>query len=192
MLAIERETMAACLAELPRLVDTYQQADPNFTPQTLQYLQTLEERLGRLRSPLLGVCAAERAAIIAAADGGGESEAPPRRGSPRRAARLASAAALRRVEEALQTRVGQIDARLDILREKLHQVLAVSTASRPIPLPPTEPRSAWLAGVWAGLASVNEARSLFSYLSATLDRVDREYLLGDAIDNMIAAIVPPT
>ena len=193
MLAIERELIITSLAELAGLVDRYQRGDPDFVPAVLSHLDALEQRLSRLRSSHVGLPAAARVAIVAAADGGApEGETPPRRSAARRAARVAAADALRRIEEVLHGRLAQIDGRFDQLREKLNQLLAVTTPSRPIPLPPREPRSAWLADIWASVGTVPEARSMFHYLGASLSRLDREYLLGDAIENLIDALQPPS
>jgi hypothetical protein len=128
--------------------------------------------------------ATERARILAALDGHRPPEAEP--GLPvRKLARSTASTALKTCEGKLNEAILVIDARLQLMREKLVQLLAVSSAHSPIPLPPTEPRSAWLAAVWKGLRVTNETLGLHRYLEGSLDPADRLHLLGEVLHNLL-------
>lgn len=184
MLAITREKVLEHLREVPRLADLYRDRDPAFRERVLDWLSQVEESLGRLRNPLASRAAAERTTILAVADGLRE---PGIDGSVsvRKATRATVSLALRRVEEALRELVESTDRKLDEGREKMTQLLAVATAAQPIPLPPTEPRQAWLEKVWRSLETSNGTQGMYAYLNAALRPSDRLYLLDEIVTNLV-------
>jgi hypothetical protein len=184
MLAITREKVLEHLREVPRLADLYRDRDPAFRERVLDWLSQVEQSLGRLRNPLASRAAAERTTILAVADGLRE---PGIDGSVglRKATRATVSLALRRVERALRELVETTDRKLDEGREKMTQLLAVATTAKPIPLPPTEPRQAWLEKVWRSLETSNGTQGMYAYLNAALRPSDRLYLLDEIVTNLV-------
>jgi len=53
------------------------------------------------------------------------------------------------------------------------------------PLPPSEPREAWLRSVWSMLNVNGETQNMYRYLSTALQPADRSYLLDQLLDNLL-------
>jgi hypothetical protein len=190
VLAYTREKLMESLLEVSALINLYQGQDAAFLPRTLQWMNDTEAALKQLRSPLSAMCASERGQLLAAIDGFRETDLNAREGSPRKAARAMCALCLGRVEASLRQRVSELDAQLSTAAEKMAQLLALASTRAPLPLPPTEPPSQWLTQVWQHLGSVAETRHLHAYLSSLLSADDRQYLLGQATDHLLAAMPP--
>ena len=189
MLALTREQLVEHLQEASALVDRYARNDWEFPTRVTAWMTEVETTLGRLRSPLVSLVAAERGKITAVDDGFRDPEIEGV--NQRKALKATATLALGRVEAALRDEIHRIDARFDEMRERLAQLLALASTSAPIPLPPTEPRQAWLDLVWSGLAVNGETRSLYSYLGAALAPSDRTYLLDEMIRNLLGAQATP-
>ncbi len=185
MLIVTREKLVAHLLELSAIVDRYQRSDPEFVEQVAAWLIAVEKTLQQLRSPLSSQIAGQRARLLAVQDGFREPSLAENRVSRRKAVRAAAGLVVGRAEEALRARLAAIDARFDEAREKMAQYLAVTTSVRPIPLPPTEPRTAWLRSVWASLEDVPNTQGMRGYLNAALRPSDRLHVLGEVVDNLI-------
>lgn len=187
MLTYTREVMLGQLLQVPDLITLYQAQDPAFSTATLHWMVTTEEALKKLRHPLASQCSSQRAKLLAAADGI-HADAAAAGGSSRKAARAAAALCLSHVEGALRQKVSELDAQLQTATEKMAQLLALGSAQHPLPLPPTEPRSAWLQQVWQRLGHTPETRHLHGYLGALLSASDREAVLNDTVSQLIDAL----
>ncbi len=183
MLGILRESLLARLGQVSALVDLYRNGQPDFAAKVIDWLGAAEAELQRLRSPLAALCAAERARLLATADGFRDSQLTNAERRPRRAVRATAALSLGRVADAFRAKVVEIDSRLDVLREKLAQMIALGSVANALSLQPTEPRSIWLRLIWEHLGTVAEGQALFTYLSAQLGPTDREYLLNEIVEN---------
>lgn len=189
MLAFTREQLVEHLQAASGLVDRYARNDWEYPSRVTEWMSDVENTLGKVRSPLVALVAAERARITAVHDGFRE---PDLEGiNVRKSQKATASLALGRVEAALRDEVRRIDARFDEMRERIAQLLALASTSTPIPLPPTEPRQAWLDRVWSGLAPNGETRSLYSYLGAALTPSDRSYLLDEMLRNLLDAQATP-
>lgn len=183
MLGILRESLLARLDQVSGLVSLYRNGDPEFAARVIEWFEEAETELRRLRSPLASLCSAERARLIATADGYRDSQLTDAEKRPRRAIRATAALSLSRVADVFRDKVLEIDTRLDQLREKLAQMVALASAAHVLSLRPTEPRSIWLRLIWENMGTVAEGQALFTYLSAQLSPTDREYLLNEIADN---------
>jgi len=188
VIAYTREKLMEMLLQVPALISLYQSQDSAFVPSVLQWMTDSENELKRLRSPLASQCATERGRLLASVDGFPDAELRAREGGLRKAARATGALCLGRVEASMRQRVNELDAQLAQATDKMAQLLALGSAQSPLPLPPTEPRSAWLAQVWQQLGGVNETRHLHGYLASLLTASDRLYLLEQATDNLLSAL----
>ena len=191
MLAITRERLVEHLQAATALVDQSLRHDPDYPRRVVEWMADVEETLAQLRNPLASMVAAERARISAVEDGFREPEILRERISPRKAARATASLALGRAEAALRGEIQTIDEKFEGMRERMAQLLAVATNSHPIPLPPTDPRQAWLNTVWAGFGGNGETASLYTYLNAALAPVDRSYLLNEMLTNLLSAQATP-
>lgn len=185
-----REMMMESLLAIPPLVDLYARKDPAFVQQVMDWMSRTEKHLSSLRHPLTATMATERGRILAALDGHRPPEAEPGL-SARKLARATASTSLETCERKLHEAVQAIDMRLQVMREKLVQLLAVSSAHSPIPLPPTEPRSTWLAGVWKRLRTSAETQSLQRYIEGSLDPTDRLHLLDEVLRNLLGERAVP-
>jgi hypothetical protein len=188
MLVYTREKILGHLQETPALIDRYQRRDPAFPAAVLAWLAAIEETLGQLRLPLASLVAAERGRILAVGDGYRDPALLDERLTPRMATRAVASLALSRVQQALSARLAEIDAQFAAWREKMSQFLAIATTKVPIPLPPTEPRDAWLASVWKGLNVNGEVQGMYRYLGAAMQPADRLFLLDEVLGNLLAAL----
>jgi len=185
MLAVTRETVLQLLDEVPRLADLYRDRDPAFRERVLDWLLRVEGKLSRLRNPLASLAAAQRTTILAVSDGLREPQIDAS-ASVRKATRATVSLTLRRTEEALRDLIEATDRKLEEGREKMTQLLAVTTTTQPIPLPPTKPRQAWLERVWRSLETSNGTQGMYAYLNAALRASDRLYLLDEILDNLLS------
>lgn len=184
MLGLTRELLTEHLLELPSLTDQYATRDPEFIAGALAWLARCESTLQRLRNPLAGMIAAERAKVIATSDGYREAGLADK-GSARKALRVSASRALAAVEAELRAVVASIDGRLLAFREKMAQLLAVASAMQSLPLPNGETRDQWLSDVWETLRESKEGRSMALYLSGALHPSDRWLVLGETLENLL-------
>lgn len=190
MLGILRESLLARLAQASPLVDLYRTGDSEFVARVIQWLESTEAELLKLRSPLASLCSSERARLLATADGFRDGQLSEAERRPRRAARATAALSLSRVVDAFRAKITEIDSRLDQLREKLAQMIALGSAAGVLALQPIEPRAVWFHLFWDNLGTVAEGQALFTYLSAQLGPTDREYLLNEILDNGVLGNPP--
>jgi hypothetical protein len=186
MKVVIREKLMQLLDEVPRLTDAYAQRDPDYPAKAAAFLKKVEDGLSQLRQTGGSFAASERANILATADGYRDPDIARDKLTDRKAARAVATIAVGRVEAMLRERIQHIDAELDDYRLKMSQLLAVSTARQPIPLPPTEPRSAWLRRVWGQLNVGDETQGMYGYLSAAVSMSDRLYLLDEVVSNLLS------
>jgi len=184
MLAFSREIIVKCLLDLSEVMTGYQRNEGDFVAAALGWIGAVEAELKRLRSPLTSLCASERGILLAARDGivDGRTREP----SPRKVVRASAASCLGRIERALRERVADIDERLLTAAEKVAQLLAVGSTQIDLPTINDLADGARLAQVWQRLGTVAETRGLHGYLAALLSASDREYLVHQALGNVLA------
>ena len=185
MLALTREKLSAHLQEMPSLIDLYQRRDPMFINRTVTWFSVLEKILLQTRNPIASFVAVERGKVLAISDGYRDPSVPTSSTTKRKAGFVTTMMVLGRVEAVLLDTLNDIDAKLEIWREKMTQFVAVATNSHPIPLPPPEPRQAWLKEVWRQFSISVETQSMYNYLNAAMDASDRLYLLGELVENIL-------
>ena len=186
MLALTREKLVTHLQKTPSLVDMYQQRNPAFVEKTVTWLAELEQILLQVRSPLASHVAAERGRILAVFDGYRDGQISTKRVTRRKASLATTMLVLGQVDTSIQKVLDDIDGKFAIWREKMAQFIAVATNSHPIPLPPTEPRQAWLREVWRQFAVTNETQGMYNYLNTVMSRSDRLYILDELVGNLLS------
>ncbi len=186
MLALTREKLLEHLQEVNALVNRYQSRDSVFVAKSLNWLQEVEKSLLQIRSPAASLVAGERARLLAAGDGYRDPSLSDRTTSRRKAILAMTALVVSRVSDNLRGIIADIDAKFDPWRDKMAQLLALATESRPIPLPPTEPRHLWLQNVWRQLGRNGDTHRLFDYLNASMTMSDRLFLLDEMIERLLS------
>ena len=184
MLFLTRERLKQQLQQVGHLTDLYQSRDANFTERVIQWLAKVEENLQQLRNPLSSFIATERARILASLDGHRDPQLNDNKTSRSKASAATASLVLNQVVTRLLTVIQQIDDKFDAWREKMAQLLALASMKNPIPLPPTEPRQAWLQKVWRQMGQCEEAKGMYVYLNATMGPNDKWQLLDELIINM--------
>ncbi len=183
MRALLRETMAGRLLAVPRLTQRYQAADVAYVDETLAWLAGTAEVLQQLRHPSAALVASNQAKLLAARDGYRPETVTET--STRKSVRATSAIVTGEVTTVLRAQIDEIDRYLDEMTDRMAQLLAVTSAESPIPLPPTEPRERWLDDVWRSMQNGNGAAGMYGYLNARLARSDRLYVMEQLLMNML-------
>lgn len=186
MLSVLRTELLNHLLRLGGVLDRYASNDPDFVAQANRWLAGAEEILNRFRQPDAALIAAQHGLILAASDGFHDPEIDPAVTSPRKLLRATTSLCLSRAETSLRSQVAAIDEQLDPVRLKMAQLISVASSARPIPLPPTEPRTIWLQTVWNGLAVNGDTKPMYAYISTVLSPVDRLYLLDELLSNLLS------
>lgn len=186
MLLVTRERLLVHLLDLGRLSDLYQRQDPTYVTAAVEWISKVERTLQELRSPLAGVASSERGLLLATADGLRDPEVEiGQRQNNRRVKRATTAKILARLVDRLETKVAMVDARFDIMIEKVAQLIAVASSSQPLPSPmPGESRSDWLERLWKGVSLTNETRGMYTYLRGALSHQDLMYLVGETVNRL--------
>lgn len=179
-----REVILERLLLVSDLVALQQAAEPAFISETIRWMEATEQKLERLRSPLASFCAAERARALAALDGVSEGGGAREAKSSRKAIRAALALSLGRVEHELRQAVLHHDRQLDLIAEKVAQLLAMAPSGAIAPPPPEGMTPAYTRTVWQALGQLTETRNLHRYVSARMSADDRKGLLEQALEHM--------
>lgn len=179
--SVLREMVTEQLLAATKLDQKNQARD--YQSEVLDWLDNTGEALKRLRHPLAGMVAA-KSALVTAASQGYRPDGVAEQTSRRNAVRVTCALIVDEITAELASIVSDTDKFFTEMADRMAQLLAVATPEAPIPLPPTEPRSAWLDKVWLTLGQNSATGSMHAYLGARLSRTDRHYLLDDLIGNM--------
>jgi hypothetical protein len=185
MLALQRETMIEQLLKLSNVAGSYAQKDPEFVAKLDHWLDQTQEKLKPLRSPIAGRVSSQRALLNSVEDGYRHPQVESSGRSYRKHQRAMGVLVLEEIEETLRHKVDSIDQELDILKEKVAQLLAIVSQREPIQIPEHLTPEA-LDRVWAQLGGYDETRSMYLYIQAKTDRSDRQYLLSEMISQMVS------
>ncbi len=91
---------------------------------------------------------------------------------------------LDKVDDAIRAKVAEIDARLDVGRERIAQMLAVGHSQINLERPEGDVPPAWYNTLWAQLGQIEAARDAHVFISSSYSASDRRYLLEDLLDRM--------
>ncbi len=185
MLAYTREKLLDKLQLTPAILDLYQQQNPSFASEVLSWLSSVEEVMSRLRLSQASQITVEKGKVLAVMAGIPDQSFAVHRLSQRKLVQASALFSLGRAQEAVQQKIQNIDQQFEIWREKMAQYLAIATSRVPIPLPPSEPREAWLKSVWSLLNINGETQNMYRYLNTALQPADRNYLLSQLLDNLL-------
>lgn len=187
MLAMMRERLVGQLTELPDLVNLYSRQDARFEDKVMQWLSDSEQALVPFRRPWVARLSSLRGLIAAGRDGYRDPSVGLS-GSERKQRRAMTMHWLQEAETLMRKEGEQLDQQLDDYRDKLAQLLAVTSAKQPLE-PKKNLSTAYLDSVWKQLGDAQENPTLFHYLSARLGDTDRRYVLQDLLERAMSGVV---
>lgn len=185
MLAFQRETLLDQLLQLNHIAGSYALKDPEFVTKLDGWLDQTQEKLKPIRSPMTGKISAQRALLNSVPDGYRHPQIESSSRSYRKHQRAMGVLVLEEIEQMLREKVNSIDQELDILKEKVAQLLAIVSQKEPINIPEQLGQDS-LDRIWAQLGANNETRSMYLYIQAKTDRSDRHYLLREMITQLVS------
>ncbi|MBE9042160.1 hypothetical protein IQ235_15375 [Oscillatoriales cyanobacterium LEGE 11467] len=191
MRSVQKEQLLNHLEQVSSLTNEYANSNPNYVENIAAWLESAEKILQQFRHPMASTIATERGKVLAMKDGRIDARLVDPSVPKRKAQRIVASACLSGVVSILSEIVEQIDREFDQMKEKIAQLLAISSTREPIPMPPeNNSREAWLMGIWKSLAG-GETHSMYQYINTTLPMVDRLYILDRLLDNLLESVEPP-
>lgn len=184
MQAIVREHIVEQLMQLPAIVDQYLSHDSHFVGNTLRWMRQTEEKLQSSRLPIVSEISTLRGLIAATDEGYTEPEVVSAQRSSRKTRRVMVMHLLRKAEQALRDQANLIDREFDDFKDKLSQLLAVSSSKAPLPAPKTID-TAYIDKTWERLKDAPENKNLYFYIQARLSDTDRRYLMQDLLHHLL-------
>lgn len=176
ILCVQIDKLSSCLNTLASLMDHYQDGLPSFPDDTLKWLEGAEKTMSMLRLPDGAEMSALRGRILKAPDALPTDDGRPKRTAIRRARNAAAAEALERAEAILRRRVFDAEERLRHFEDKLCEGITAFLLQNALP-EKTSPHQVWLNQIWTRFKQFQATRPLAIYLSASLTKVDRSYIL---------------
>lgn len=185
MLALTREKCLSHLLEVPHLVHLYQNRDPIFVEQTIDWLTAVEKTLSQFRHPFASFVAVEKGKILAVVDGYQEEQVASSKQSKRKIRFATTLVVLGNVEGEMKNIVSEIDNQFQVWQEKMVQFLAIASSKQAIELTEGVSRNEWLSDVWAMLKPEDNTQSMYNYLNFAMKPQDRLYILGTLMENIV-------
>ena len=180
MLAYTRELLMDRLLEMPSVLKEFN--DTGLVEDVEKWLSTLEEETGKLRNPLATTVTTTITSIQNCWEGqliDGIHESMPKR----KARKIAVKALFGRLGESMSSEVENIDSKFDVMSDKIAQLLGAASAIKPLPLP-DDNLQRWKRNVWKEIKSHDSTQAIYTYLTTSLDRSDRDYLLGTMLERL--------
>lgn len=184
MLAVVREQIVEQLMGLPAIVDQYLSHDSHFVGNTLRWMRETEEKLQSSRLPITSEISTLRGLVAATDEGYTEPEVVTGQRSSRKNRRVMVMHLLRKAEQALREQATQIDREFDDFKDKLSQLLAVSSSKKAIPASKAID-TLYIDKIWELLKEAPENKNLYFYIQARLSETDRRYLLQDLLHHLL-------
>lgn len=177
MLVYLRESLLSLLLKIGDIAPLYEQGGADVPRAVHDWLKEGEALAARLRLPLAGELAQKRMQLMAVIDGMEQGYD----GSRARIRRHAAITLLGEAEASIREIVRQQDEKIAAYKDKLAQLLAVSSSSEPLQPRAGRTVEAWAADVWKNLKPRAETRNMTAWLAASLDRSDLMALLAEIL-----------
>jgi hypothetical protein len=195
MQCILREKLAVLAAALADVSEVYRTDTFRFVDTYLEWLKNAEQQLLSTRSPICVLLHAEVTSVASVLDGYRPEHLEFTR-SLRKVQRAAAAQSLERVSREIYVNITRIDGQLDEMEEKLSHGVAVLGTKNPDLYGRITADQDGVDLLWAQLSLVPETVPLYSYVSARLSLIDRNYILlsiaQKIVNNRMAVPVEPS
>ncbi|NJC87481.1 MAG: hypothetical protein FIA97_13335 [Methylococcaceae bacterium] len=185
ILSMQNEKLSPHLQDLAPLLDAYQKGDPAFPDAALKWLSEVEKTMSSVRLREGSEISTLRGRILKASDALNAGGEKPPRSQVKSARNVAAAEALERGEEILRTIIQTNQERLQRFEDKLCEGMTALALLVEIPLR-QDSTTQWLTAVWRLLRSQDSTRPLATYLAASLNGVDRLFILEAVLGRMTA------
>lgn len=185
MRAFIREKILEELIDSAKLITEYQQKSPDFVVNTIRWCQSLEEFFIKIRHPASGIISSERGKLLAVMEGYKHEESPSQH-SKRKAAAFQALESIEVINQNLHQVMIEIDTQFNAWREKVAQLIAITSSKHPIEIQGQEITNAALKHIWNQLGKNQETINMFQYLSAAIPQTDLFYLLRDIMINFLS------
>jgi hypothetical protein len=189
MQCILREKLVAQAVLLSAVSQVYRTESNRFVEAYLAWLEAAEKDLAGLRAPIGILLQSEKSALISVLDGYVPGHVQPGR-NLRKIMKAAAAQSLERISREIFSKVEHIDQELGQQNEKMCHAVAVLLSKSPEIVPQLDPAQPGIDKVWRMLGATPETASMYHYFSAKLAVSDRNYLLGDILQKIVANRVP--
>lgn len=191
ILCVQIEKIGVCIKGLTPLMDRYQRGEVDFPDEAIKWIEQAEKTMSELRLPDGAEMSTLRGRVLKAEDALPASEGGrPLRSAVRRARNTAAAEAVDRAETVLRGRLVAAEERLKLFEDKLCEGMTAFLLQNALP-PRSASRQNWLSSVLASLREFTATRPLSIYLSASLSKVDRLYIMDRVMIRLSDADVPP-
>jgi hypothetical protein len=180
MLAYTRELFMDRLLEMPSILKEFD--DTGQVENLVNWLTTLEEEVGKLRNPLATSVTTTITSIQNCWEGQlieGIQESMPKR----KARKIAVKTLFGRLGESMSNEVENIDSKFEVMSDKIAQLLGAASAIKPLPMPDVNLQR-WKRNVWIELGKHESTKAIYTYLTSSLNKSDREYLLDSMLGRL--------
>lgn len=182
---MQNEKLSPHMQELASLLDAYQKGDPAFPDQALKWLAEVEKTMASVRLREGSEISTLRGRILKAADALNTGAEKPPRSQVKSARNVAAAESLERAEEILRTVTEANQERLQRFEDKLCEGMTALALLVEIPSRQGS-TTQWLATVWRLLRAQDSTRPLATYLAASLNSIDRMFIMEGVLSRMTA------
>lgn len=183
ILSMQVEKIAPHMLALAPLFDAYQKGDPGFPDDALKWLSELEKVMASVRLRECSEISSLRGKILKAVDALNIGSEKPPRSQVKSARNVAAAESLERAEEILRSIVQVNEERLQRFEDKLCE--GITALALLVELPPRQGSTTqWLNSVWHLLKAQDSTRPLYLYLSASLNMVDRLFIMESVLGRL--------
>ncbi len=173
---ILREKLMQQAEKLTSVSNLYKEQDYLFVDAYFSWLESAENDLSKLRSPLTILLQAEKTMLNSTRDGYLPEHVQAGRNSSK-IQRASAAMSLNRVSKAIYENIETIDQDMKPLNESLCQAVAVLAQISPEIFQKISVDQSSSQLIWMSLGKKNETSHIFNYLSTRIDSIDRDYLM---------------
>lgn len=146
------------------------------------WFSELEEGIGKLRNPL-STSVANTQSELQAIIGGFRKEGIEEALSLRKAKKIGISLTLVEFGETLTAEVVSIDQKFEVMSDKLAQLIAGASSISPLPVYNSN-MTKWRTEVWGELGKHEATQAMYVYLTSSLAKADRDYLLDTMLTRL--------
>jgi hypothetical protein len=174
--SIQKQKLEPALDRLPALVEAYRSNTVDFSDDVLTWLDEVQQAMASLRLTQGSEITSLKGMVLKAEDEVRATEEKPRRANLKTARNKAAMDAVIRTEEIMRTLLRATEERLQQFEDKLSEGLTALLLQVELPVR-SKDTTVWLSQVWELLQQQDATRPLYIYLTASLDHIDRLFIM---------------
>ena len=186
MLTVARDALRAELAAATRLLRLYAGADPSFLEAAVAWFESATSSASKLSSRTRSAIARESAYAMSSARGYRDPALPA--DLPSRRARIVTLGlCVARAQVMLEDELRSVESRLEVITEKLVQLLAVAAREIPLTFEEGADVRSQAVALWATLTRHSQETILMvNYIRLALEPGDRVALIAELLERAVA------